>query len=121
MSLAVFSLTLVVLGYTFISHAFDLFLYPDAQLRARIYAAAGITQSEFYILVGVLTAVIVFGWMLAYRGASYDNEERQQPKRKWLDVYALISRELYVADVYALLGRGVIKLSARLNLYLRWI
>lgn len=120
-SLAVFSLTLVVLGYTFISHAFDLFLYPDAQLRARIYAAAGITQSEFYILVGVLTAVIVFGWMLAYRGASYDNEERQQPKRKWLDVYALISRELYVADVYALLGRGVIELSARLNLYLRWI
>lgn len=120
-SLAVFSLILVVLGYTFISHAFDLFLYPDAQLRARIYAAAGITQSEFYILVGVLTAVIVFGWMLAYRGASYDNEERQQPKRKWLDVYALISRELYVADVYALLGRGVIELSARLNLYLRWI
>ena len=120
-SLAVFSLTLVVLGYTFISHAFDLFLYPDAQFRARIYAAAGITQSEFYILVGVLTAVIVFGWMLAYRAASYDNEGRKQPKRKWLDFYALISRELYVADVYALLGRGVIRLSARLNLYLRWI
>ena len=120
-TLAVFSLTLVVLGYTFISHAFDLFLYPDAQFRARIYAAADITQSEFYILVSVLTAVIVFGWMLAYRAASYDNEGRKQPKRRWLDFYALISRELYIADVYALLGRGLIGLSARLNLYLRWI
>jgi NADH-quinone oxidoreductase subunit L len=120
-TLAIFSLTLVVLGYTFISHAFDLFLYPDAQFRARIYAAAGITQSEFYILVGVLTAVIVFGWMLAYRAASYDNEGRKQLKRSWLDFYALISRELYIADVYALLGRALIGLSARLNLYLRWI
>jgi len=120
-TLAVFSLTLVVFGYTFISHAFDLFLYPDAQFRTRIYAAAGITQSEFYILVGVLTAVIVFGSMLAYRAARYDNEGRKQPKRGWLDFYALISRELYIADVYALLGRGLIGLSARLNLHLRWI
>jgi NADH-quinone oxidoreductase subunit L len=120
-TLAVFSLTLVVLGYTFISHAFDLFLYPDAQFRARIYAAAGISPSEFYILVGVLTAVIVFGWLLAYRAASYDSEGRKQPKRSWLDFYALVSRELYIADVYALLGRGLIGLSARLNLYLRWI
>ena len=121
MTLAVFSLTLVVLGYTFISHAFDLFLYPDAQFRARIYAAAGISQSEFYTLVGGLTAVIVFGWMLAYRAASYYSEGRTQPKRSWLDFYALISRELYIADVYALLGRGLIGLSARLNLCLRWI
>ena len=93
----------------------------EDQFRARIYAAAGITQSEFYILVGVLTAIIVFGWMLAYRAASYDDEGRKQPKRRWLDFYALISRELYIADVYALLGRGLIGLSARLNLYLRWI
>ena len=120
-TLAVLSLTLVVLGYTFISHAFDLFLYPDAEFRARIYAAAGISQSEFYILVGVLTAVIVFGSMLAYRAASYRNEGHKQPKRSWLAFYALISRELYVADVYALLGRGLIGLSARLNLWLRWI
>ncbi|MEO6147082.1 MAG: proton-conducting transporter membrane subunit [Sulfuriferula sp.] len=120
-TLAVFSLTLVVFGYTFISHAFDLFLYPDAAFRARIYAAAGISQSEFYILVGMLTAVIVFGWTLAYRTASYDNEGRKQPKRSWLDFYALVSRELYIADVYALLGRGLIGLSARLNLHLRGI
>ena len=120
-TLAVFSLTLVVLGYTFISHAFDLFLYPDAQFRARIYAAAGISQSEFYILVGVLTAVIVFGWMLAYRAASDHNERPKHPKRSWLDFYALVSRELYIADVYALVGRRLIGLSARLNLYLRWI
>lgn len=121
LTLAIFSLILVVFGYTFISHAFDLFLYPDAQFRARIYAAAGISQSEFYILIGVLTAVIVFGWTLANHAASYDNEGRKQTKRRWLDFYSLISRELYIADVYALLGRGLIGLSARLNLHLRWI
>jgi len=69
----------------------------------------------------VLTAVIVFGSMLAYRAASYHYEGRKQPKRSWLVFYALISRELYIADVYALLGRGLIGLSARLNLWLRWI
>ena len=120
-TLAVFSLTLVVLGYTFISHAFDLFLYPDAQFRMRIYAAAGINQTEFYVLVGLLSAVIVSGWMLAYLSARNGGEKQHHARHGWLDFYALVSRELYIADLYAVLARGVLALSARLNLWLRWV
>jgi NADH-quinone oxidoreductase subunit L len=120
-TLAVFSLTLVVLGYTFISHAFDLFLYPDAQFRMRIYAAAGINQTEFYVLVGLLSAVIVSGWMLAYLSARNGGEKQHHARHGWLDFYALVSRELYIADLYAVLARGVLTLSARLNLWLRWV
>ena len=42
MTLIVFSFAVVVLGYTLISHAFDLFLYPDPEFRKLIYAAADI-------------------------------------------------------------------------------
>ena len=49
-SMIVFSFIVVVLGYTLISHAFDLFLYPDAAMRNQIYAAAGIDFFWFVII-----------------------------------------------------------------------
>jgi len=120
-SQVIVSFAVVVVGYTLIAHAFDLFLYPDEAFRARIYAAAGIDVIWFDVLVVLVTAVIVAGWL-----RTYYNERNRRRKDKvmnplWLGFYALISREFYVNDLYVLLTRRLEALAKRLNIWLRWV
>jgi NADH-quinone oxidoreductase subunit L len=119
-TLIIFSFAVVVLGYTLISHAFDLFLYPDPDFRARIYAAAGIDLVWFDLLVGLMTAVIVLGWLLTYYSERSGGWGRKHVGRLWMNFYALVSREFYVIDLYAWLTRSLLALAARLNVWLRW-
>jgi NADH-quinone oxidoreductase subunit L len=120
-SQVIVSFAVVVVGYTLIAHAFDLFLYPDEAFRARIYAAAGIDVIWFDVLVVLMTAVIVAGWL-----RTYYNERNRRHKDKtlnplWLGFYALISREFYVNDLYVLLTRRLEAMAKRLNIWLRWV
>ncbi|MGB5397404.1 MAG: proton-conducting transporter membrane subunit, partial [Gammaproteobacteria bacterium] len=98
-SMIVFSFIVVVLGYTLISHAFDLFLYPDAAMRNQIYAAAGIDFFWFVLFMSIVSCVIVLGWLLTYY-----TERRQQSHQRhghlWMNFYAMVSREFYVIDFY---------------------
>lgn len=118
-SLIVFSFAVVVVGYTLISHAFDVFLYPDPVFRAQIYAAADIDIVWFDILVGVMTTVIVLGWLVTYYSERKGTRGGQRVSHWWMNFYALISREFYVADVYGWLTRALLAASARLNVWLR--
>jgi NADH-quinone oxidoreductase subunit L len=119
-SLIVFSFAVVVLGYTLISHAFDLFLYPDPQFRAQIYRAAYIDIVWFDILVGLVTTVIVLSWLGTYYSQRKGGRGARRVGWLWMNFYALISREFYVADVYAWLTRGLLAAATRLNVWLRW-
>jgi len=119
-SLTVISLAVVVLGYAAISHAFDLFLYPDPAFRAQIYAAADISILRFDVLVAVVTAVIVLGWVLAYYSERNGSRAARTPGGLWMNFYALISREIYVTDLYAWLARAILSAATRLNARLRW-
>jgi len=116
----IFSFALVILGYVLISHAFDLFLYPDPTFRSEIYTAAHIDVFWFDVLVVLTTAIIVAGWVLTY----YSEQKRlvggEQLNRLWLSFYALVSREFYMTDLYAWLTRALLNASARLNVLLRW-
>ena len=119
-TLILVSFTVVVLGYTLISHAFDLFLYPDPALRAGVYAAAGIDVVLFDTLVVLVTAVIVLGWLFTYYA-----EQRRGRGRDWLagprrHVYRAISRELFVSDLYGWASRRMLAGAERLNTWLRW-
>jgi len=118
--LSVLSLVVVVLGYVFISHAFDLFLYPDPAFRAQLYTAASIDILRFDVLVVITTLIIVSGWVVTYYSeqAGY---RRQKNKHLWLNFYALISREFYVTDIYTRLTRLILSVSGRLNVWLRWL
>ena len=116
----IFSFALIVVGYTVISHAFDLFLYPDPDFRAQIYAAAGIDIFWFNVLVVLTTIAIVAGWLLTYYSEQNHFKGEEQLNRWWLSFYALVSREFYMTDVYAWFTRTLLKLAARLNVLLRW-
>lgn len=120
-TMSILSFAIVVVGYTLISHSFDLFLYPDWDFRKQLYAAANIELLHFKILVVLVTIVVVLGWLLAYYAEQNRNGERKHLNRLWLSFYALISREFYLNDLYARLTRALLHLAGRLNVWLRWV
>ncbi len=121
MAMIILSLVIVVAGYTWIGHAFDVFLYPDRAFSDRIYAAASIPLGTFEVLVGLLTVAVVAGWLATYYTAANGGSRNGEASGPRLALYSLISREFYVADVYAWLTQGVLGLSRRLNVWFRWV
>lgn len=116
----IFSFAVVILGYVLVSHAFDVFLYPDEAFRSEIYTAAHIDVFWFDVLVVLTTAIIVAGWVLTYYSEQNRLKGGEQFNRIWLSFYAMVSREFYMTDLYAWLTRALLKTSARLNVLLRW-
>lgn len=118
-TLILVSFTVIVVGYTLISHAFDLFLYPDPVFRESMYSAAGINLFWFDVLVVLVSVVIVIGWLLTYY-AQRGGARGERVGELWIGFYALVSREFYVSDLYAWLTRRVLSFATRLNVLLRW-
>jgi len=119
--LSVLSLVVVVLGYAVISHAFDLFLYPDPAFRLQLYSTASIDLLRFDVLVVIVTLIVVSGWVVTYYAEQNGYRRRKKTKRLWLNFYALISREFYISDIYTRLARTLLAISSRLNVWLRWL
>ena len=114
------SFTVIIIGYTLISHIFELFLYPDARFRGLIHAAASFNIVWFDILIVLIAIVIVLGWLVTYYSERNGARVRSQPGRIRLSLYALITREFYLADIYAWLTRMLMRAAERLNIWLRW-
>jgi NADH-quinone oxidoreductase subunit L len=115
-----FSFTIVVVGYTLISHAFDVFLYPDPAFRDRIYGAAGIDILWFDVLVILMTLVVVFGWLAAYYAEQNGRHGETRFDALWRGFYRLVARELFVASLYARFSAALVGIATRLNVLLRW-
>ena len=120
MGMILISFTIVVIGYTLISHAFDVFLYPDPAFRDRIYAAAGIDIVWFDALVILMTLVVVLGWLATYYAEQNGRRAKGVSTRLWRGFYRLVARELFVMSLYARLSDGLLGVATRLNLLLRW-
>jgi len=120
LTLVLVSFTVVVVGYTLISHVFELFLYPDAAFRDLIHHASKINVVWFDVLIVLTAIMIVLGWMLTYYSERYGKNRSKYHNTIWLWFYALISREFYIADVYARISRGVLRGADRVNTWLRW-
>jgi len=118
--LIVFSFAIIVLGYAVISHAFDLFLYPDPAFRSQIYAAANIDVFWFDVLVVLVTIIMVLGWVARYYTEKNRNQTSKHLNSLWMSFYALVSREFYMNDIYAWISRFILNLATRLNVWLRW-
>ena len=72
LTMILLSFFIVVVGYTLIAHAFEAFLYPDPVLRDAIYAAAGINDLAFGILVLFFTALLVGAWLVTFYAQSLE-------------------------------------------------
>ena len=122
MGMIFLSFVIVVVGYTIIGHLFEQFLYPDATLVNAIYAAAGVDLIVFDIIVVVLTLILVAAWLVILYADSLNMGGRSRIRNiVYLNLYALFSREFYVVDVFARLGRMLQDGSKRVNVWLRWV
>ncbi len=121
MAMIILSLIIVVAGYTVIEHTFDLFLYPDRAIREQIYAAASVPLPTFEVLVIFISAAIVLGWIATYYATASNKPQNTNPSYLQLAIYSLITREFYVADVYAWLTQTLLNSSKRLNVWARWV
>ena len=120
LTLILASFTVVVVGYTLISHVFELFLYPDAQFRELIHSASSINVVWFDVLIVLTTLVIVVGWLVTYYSEQNGKRKANAPGRLRLIFYALITREFYLADLYAWMTRGILRVAERMNIWFRW-
>ncbi len=116
------SFVVVVIGYTLISHYFSQFLYPNEHESLMLYQAASIHRVSFDALVLVLAAIFVGGWTLTFFADSLELGRNLGGRWRalYLGFYALLSRELYVADVYERVSETLLQWSRRLNVWLRW-
>ena len=121
LTLVLSSFAVVVIGYTLIAHAFELFLYPDDRFRDLIHAASNFNVVWFDILIVLTTIVIVSGWLITYYSQQNGKRPGRRPGRAWLSIYALISREFYLADIYVWFARTLMRISENLNIWLRWV
>ncbi len=116
------SFVVIVIGYTLISHYFGRFLYPDEHESLMLYRAASIHELSFDALVLFLAAVFVGGWTLTFFTDSFELGRNLGGAWRgvYLGLYALLSRELYVADVYERISQILLQWSRRLNVWLGW-
>jgi NADH-quinone oxidoreductase subunit L len=113
------SFAIVVVGYAVISHGFNVFLYPDPNASDLLYLAAGVDLVWFELFVLIVTLAVILGWLLVY----YSDRTAKGLQIKhsiWLSLYALLSRELLVADIYGWFSKRIFALAQKLNTLLRW-
>jgi NADH-quinone oxidoreductase subunit L len=120
MGLILVSFTIVVLGYAFISHAFELFLYPNDAIRSGIYEAAGIDIFWFDVLVIILTLMVVIGWLAAYYTDQHGRHLRARAQQLRQNFYTLLAREFFMVTLYRRLSGFLLGSATRLNVMLRW-
>lgn len=116
------SFVVIVVGYTLISHYFGGFLYPNLAESKALFHAASIHLLSFDALVLLLAAIFVGGWALIFFADSLElgSHLGRRGRGLYLMVYALLSRELYVADLYGYLSQRLLYWSRRLNVWLGW-
>ena len=117
----ILSFALVILGYVIAGHSIDTLLYPDPDFREALYDAASLPAPLFTVLMLVLVAAIAASWLLVFRAAARREPLTRRYRHLYLSLYAWLSRELYVADLYARLASGLLTRSRRLNALLRWV
>ncbi len=116
------SFVLVVVGYTLISHYFGNFLYPEHGASARLFASASIGVLSYDVLMIVLALLFVGGWALTFFADAQDWGQRigQRWHGTYVALYALLTRELYLNDLYVRMTQLLLAGSRRLNVWLRW-
>jgi NADH-quinone oxidoreductase subunit L len=117
----ILSFGLVILTYVLVGHAFDALLYPDPEFRTALYLAASVNFTWFAAVLLLLIVLISAGWLLVFRSEAAQEPLTRRYRTLYLSLYALLSREFYIADLYSRVGEQMLSLSRRLNALLRWV
>lgn len=106
------TLLFVVFTYLFAAETFTSFLYPDPEEVASFFQAAALPGRLFDALVVGSVLVTILGWAYLYAQA----HGRTMRLPAWVErlrfrLYVLLLNRFYADELYARLGRGVMRLS----------
>lgn len=117
----ILSFALVIVTYVLAGHAIDTLLYPDPAFREALYRAASLPAPMFSLLMLILVTLIAAGWLLVFWSTAKQEPLTRRYRDIYLSIYALMSREFYMADLYGRLAGFILARSRRLNALLRWV
>jgi NADH-quinone oxidoreductase subunit L len=117
----ILSFGLVIMTYVVVGHTFDALLYPDPAFREALYQAASVDFTWFLVVLVVLVVLISAGWLLIFRSAAAQEPLYRRYRALYYGLYALLSREFYIADLYSRAAEKLLAGSRRLNAWLRWV
>ena len=117
----VLSFGLVIIAYVLVGHTIDTLLYPSPAFREALYKAASLPAPMFTVLMLVLVTLIAAGWLLVFWAAAKQEPLTRRYRDSYMLIYALMSREFYIADLYGRLSVGLLARSRRLNALMRWV
>jgi len=86
-----------------------------------LYGAASVNAATFALVLVLLMVLISAGWLIVFRSEAAQEPLTRRFREPYLRLYALLSREFYVADFYSRVGEQVLAASRRLNALLRWV
>jgi NADH-quinone oxidoreductase subunit L len=66
----------------------------------------------------LLIVLISAGWLLVFRSEAAQEPLTRRYRSLYLGLYALLSREFYIADLYSRAGEQMLSLSRR---HARWV
>ncbi len=115
------SFAAVIVIYVLAGHTIDTLLYPDPAFREALYRAASLPDPIFTVLMLVLVTLIAAGWLLVFWSTAQPEPLRRRYRDSYLSIYALMSREFYIGDLYGRLAGGMLTRSRRLNALMRWV
>jgi hypothetical protein len=75
----------------------------------------------FALVLVLLMVLISAGWLVVFRSEAAQQPLTRRFRELHLRLYALLSREFYVADFYSRLAEQMLAASRRLNAWLRWV
>jgi NADH-quinone oxidoreductase subunit L len=104
-----------------VGHTIDTLLYPDPAFREALYRAASLPAPMFTVLMLVLVTLIAAGWLLVFWSTAKQEPLTRRYRDLYLSIYALMSREFYIADLYGRLAGFMLARSRRLNALMRWV
>ena len=67
-----------------------------------------------------LTMIVLVGWIGSYLASREESLFGNRFTEARLTLYSLISRELYIADLYERLSQALLEGSKRINVWMRW-
>ncbi len=117
----ILSFALVILTYVLVGHTIDTLLYPDPAFREALYRAASLPAPLFTLLMLILITLIAAGWLLVFWSTARQEPLTRRYRDLYLAIYALMSREFYIADLYGRLAGSMLARSRRLNALMRWV
>jgi NADH-quinone oxidoreductase subunit L len=101
--------------YIFAEHLSSGLLYPNRELFDGLFKAASWSDALFFMIYGVISAIVVLVWVFAYQKLVHHKSIYTKFEDLYDFIYRIFGREFYILDACSTLSNKLIKISKTIN------